>query len=126
MVSITDRLHAIELIEEVVLVVVVHLLCLLESLKAQFGLVFPRYVSPHRVVSREGPRAEGARHADSLVPLSYMCPQICFVAVESLAEWAFQFFTIRCANTARLPEFALYRVPHTSRNNLLVPVRVER
>ena len=52
--------------------------------------VLPGDVSPHRVVPGEAAVAVGARHADALVPLPDVRPQVGLVPVRSLAKWAFQ------------------------------------
>lgn len=52
--------------------------------------VLARNVAAHGVVAREGARAVGAGHADALVALAYVGPEIRLVAVQPLAERTLQ------------------------------------
>ena len=63
---------------------------LLQGLETELGLVLARYVTAHRVVAREGARAEGTGHADALVALADVGSQVRLVAVQPLAERALQ------------------------------------
>lgn len=78
-------------------IVIVDLLLLLlmslEGLEAQLGLVLACYVSAHRVVSGEGAGTEWTRDSNALMPLADVSPQVCLVAVQSLAERTLQFLS---------------------------------
>jgi len=52
--------------------------------------VFAGNVTANRVIPREGPVAEGAGHADALVPLANVGPEVRLVAVGPLTERAFE------------------------------------
>ena len=64
---------------------------LLKRLQIELGFVLPCDVPSDRVVPRERPRAERARHSDPLVTLPYVGAQVRLVAVQLLAERALQF-----------------------------------
>jgi len=53
----------------------------LKILHIHLGLVLTRNMSPHGVVAREGARAEGTGHADTLVSLPNVRPQIRLIPV---------------------------------------------
>ena len=58
---------------------------LLEGLQSERGFVLPCNVPSDRVVPRERPLAERARHSDPLVTLPYVGSQVRLVAVQLLA-----------------------------------------
>lgn len=64
---------------------------LLEGLQIQLGFVLARDVPSHRVVPRERPLTERARHPDALMALPYVGAQICLVAVQFLAVRTLEF-----------------------------------
>lgn len=79
----------VELLVAMLLAMVVYLLCLLESLQAQFGLMLSGYMSSYRVVAGECSRTKWTRHTDTLMSLSDVRAQICLVPVQSFTEWTF-------------------------------------
>lgn len=68
---------------------------LLERLQTKLGFVLASYVSAYRVVSGKGTRTEWTRHANPLVPLPYMRPQVGLVSVQPFTERTLQFFTCK-------------------------------
>lgn len=82
---------------------------LLEGLQTELGLVLAGDVPAHRVVAREGARAEGTGHADALVALTDVGPQVRLVAVQPLAERALELLACK-ENAAVRNTYVLFAI----------------
>lgn len=68
-------------------------LCRLNLINGNFVFMLTSYMPSDRIISRECSRTERAWHTYTLMTLSNMCTKIGFVAVQSVAVQALQFFS---------------------------------
>lgn len=76
-------------------IMVMYLLCLLKSLKAEFSFMFSSYMPSHRIIPGKCTGTEWTWNTYTLVTLSNMGSQISFITIQSLTKRALQFLSYK-------------------------------